>query len=198
MKPVVNKMIGRSVRTWKQNKKQNGSPPADPSKPAVLEQLLHDDITTPGFVRMPVCSADHARNSWSTTSSSAKDYPCNLDNGYNFCQVSSFTDETSGASPLVSDCEEMIQELADADPPRAWYHVGIGPHHKLLTHKSCKFGVTAKGVHGSVDFKVGGQDVIDLTRDSIKKFAKNGRVGSKGKVDCHGNAGTLPIDWGLF
>lgn len=89
--------------------------------------------------------------------------------------------------------------LEDRELPTRWPHVGpLEKQQAICVHKSCKFGVTGKGIHGNVDFKVGAQDVIDLVRDSISKFGGGGRVGSKGTMNCKGNIKGQTVDWGLY
>lgn len=160
---------------------------------------MEDDVTTPGFIRMPVCSADRARIAWGASSDAAKDYPCNANAGYDYCGDSTIENQTSDASPLVGDCKEMVRMLEDRELPTRWPHVGpLEKQQAICVHKSCKFGVTGKGIHGNVDFKVGAQDVIDLVRDSISKFGGGGRVGSKGTMNCKGNIKGQTVDWGLY
>jgi hypothetical protein len=50
--------------------------------------------------------------------------------------------------------------------------------------------------------KVGNQDIIDVINESIKRFEKNGRVGSKGIMGCQDGSGREKIggdilEWGV-
>ncbi|OAA81632.1 Glycoside hydrolase [Akanthomyces lecanii RCEF 1005] len=198
-KVSVEDLIIGSVRTYLDNGGENGGKAANPDNPDTLKSLMEDDVTTPGFIRMPVCSADRARIAWGGSSDTAKDYPCNANAGYDYCGDSTLENQTSDASPLVSGCKEMVRMLEDRELPTRWPHVGpLEKQSEICSHKSCKFGVTGKGIHGNVDFKVGAQDVIDLVKDSITKFGGDGRVGSKGTMNCKGNLKNQKVDWGLY
>ncbi|SPQ21569.1 e2cb8c7a-6b71-4cba-a482-675fd0a9b2df [Thermothielavioides terrestris] len=63
---TVQDLIAGSVRTYIQNGRQNGGPVADPTNSVTFSDLYNSDITTPGFIRLPVCSVDMARRAWST------------------------------------------------------------------------------------------------------------------------------------
>ncbi|KAK4155345.1 hypothetical protein C8A00DRAFT_31870 [Chaetomidium leptoderma] len=70
-------LIKGSVRTWIQNGKKNGGGFADLTNGDTINGLLNVDITTPGFVRLPVCSPERAYQSWVTTGKgSSANYPC--------------------------------------------------------------------------------------------------------------------------
>lgn len=188
----------RSVRTWLDNDKENGAGAAKPDNPDTLKSLMQDDVTTPGFIRMPVCSADRARIAWGASSDSAANYPCNANAGYDYCGDSTLENQTSDGSPDVEDCKELIRRLEDKRLPSRWPHISLERQQELVSYESCKFGVTGKGIHGNVDFKVGAQDIIDLVRDSINKFGGTGKVGSKGTMSCKGNIKGQKVNWGLY
>ncbi|KAK6222731.1 hypothetical protein LQW54_000912 [Pestalotiopsis sp. IQ-011] len=70
-------LITSSVRTWLQNGKTNGGGFADPTHGGTIDNLLNVDVTTPGYMRLPVCSPERAFRSWDTTSAgSSANYPC--------------------------------------------------------------------------------------------------------------------------
>ncbi|KAM3467141.1 hypothetical protein MY5147_008874 [Beauveria neobassiana] len=193
----------RAVRTYKKNGNTNGAPPADPRDSVTADDLLKQDITTPGFIRLPVCSPEIAFRAWDGPGGDSRlttpNYPCVALKLPDRCSDSTFVDQTSGASPLVSDCEMMIKNLQNGDG-HADHEVenAIGKQHQLDQYGSCKFGVQGKGKNGNVDFHVGGQDIVDLIRDSIDRFGGSGRVGAKGRMKCDGTVKKQDVEWGLY
>ncbi len=76
---MLNKKTDRSLLTYIQNGRKNGGPIADPGNAATFSQISAANFTTPGFMRLPVCSPDVAWRAWaSATSDLLKDpnYPC--------------------------------------------------------------------------------------------------------------------------
>lgn len=195
------RLISRSVKTYLKNGKENGAPPADPTDPSTFDSLVNDDITTPGYIRMPVCTETLARRSWAnadkTESSRDKpNFPCNVDNGKDYCGDSTFVDQTSGASPPIEDCLQIVKNIQGTS--RSW-NSQLLRQRELLHYGECQFGVTGKGLHGNVNFDVGAQDVIDIIRDSIRKFGnEEGKVGAKGVMQCQGNIKDQEVEWGLY
>ncbi|KAF3225838.1 hypothetical protein TWF106_001711 [Orbilia oligospora] len=190
-----------SVRTWLQKGKTNGGGGIDPIKDgSVRSELLKVDITIPGFIRLPVCSPDRAFQSWHTSSKGSSDnYPCDIPPGRDRCGASTFEDRTSGASPSVSDCLQIIRNI-EGDATSEWTHRITGQR-KILEYGSCAFGIERTGgTGGAVEFKVGGQDVIDVINDAVKRFGSSGRVGARGVMSCDGTtAGThVNVLWGLY
>jgi hypothetical protein len=51
-----------------------------------------------------------------------------------------------------------------------------------------------------VEFKVGGQDVIDVINDAIKQFGGDGKIGAKGVMSCDGTTAGTNVDvlWGIY
>lgn len=190
-----------SVRTWRQNGKKNGGAVTDPiSGQAARKDLADVDITTPGFIQLPVCSPDRAFQSWDTGSKGGSDnYPCDIPPGKDRCGDSTHVDQTSGASPKVSDCEQIIRNI-EGDASTEFTHRITG-HREILSYGSCAFGIERTGgTGGAVQFKVGGQDVIDAINKSVKKFGSSGKVGAKGVMPCDGTtAGTkVKVEWGIY
>ncbi|OQE95560.1 hypothetical protein PENNAL_c0002G07921 [Penicillium nalgiovense] len=75
----------RSVKTYKQNGNENGGGKADATDSGTFDALRKLDVTTPGFMRLPVCSETLARKSWeySDKTDATRDkegFPCNNDN----------------------------------------------------------------------------------------------------------------------
>ncbi|KAK3398714.1 hypothetical protein B0T20DRAFT_411850 [Sordaria brevicollis] len=195
-------LIKGSVRTWKKNGKKNlkydDETVRDPRESGNADDLLKVDITTPGYVRLPVCSPERAFQSWETSDKGSSDnYPCDIPPGTKHCGKTNYVDETSSASPSVSDCLQIIRNI-EGNAKTDWT-VGIGGHREIAKAGGCKFGVEAEGVKGSVTYKVGGQDVINIINEAAKSFGGNtGRMGGKGYMDCKGNAGDQPIKWGIY
>lgn len=147
-----------------------------------------------------MCSPEHAYKNWDTAGPGDNpdpSYPCNIAKGQDFCQISSFVDQTSDASPSVSDCQQIIKNIEnDAD---ASWDTGIATQRELVHYGSCAFGVESKsGADGNVMYQVGAQDIIDLINESISKFGGSGKVGAKGVMDCKGNVHDTTIEWGLY
>lgn len=184
-----------AVRTWKA-----GGAMADPIKNEITKwDLVDANITTPGFVNLPVCSPDRAYQSWETADDKGKDYPCGIPPGKDLCGMSTFEDQTSSASPTVSDCEQIVRNI-EGDPSTDFTRAITG-HHEILKFGSCAFGVERTGgTGGAVMFKGGGQDVIDIINDSIKKFGSSGKVGAKGVMPCDGTTAgtTVKVLWGIY
>ncbi|KAI0173811.1 hypothetical protein BJ166DRAFT_492378 [Pestalotiopsis sp. NC0098] len=53
-------LITGSVRTWLQNGKTNGGGFADPTDGGTIDNLLNVDVTTPSYMRLPVCRPERA------------------------------------------------------------------------------------------------------------------------------------------
>lgn len=197
---VTDLIIG-SVRTWLQNDKQNGGGDANPDDKGTLQALRDADITTPGFIKMPVCNQVLARRSWANAddTESARDkpfFPCNKDNGKDYCGASSFENQGSDASPLVEDCLTIIKNIEGTDGE--WNISPLKKQRELVHYGSCRFGVEGTNIKGNVSFNVGAQDIVDIIRDAIKMFGSTGRVGAKGKMQCSGNIKKQDVEWGLY
>ncbi|KAK3947971.1 hypothetical protein QBC32DRAFT_246732, partial [Pseudoneurospora amorphoporcata] len=189
---TMDDLIKGSVRTWKKNGQKNGGFTPDPRDGSTIDDLLKVDITTPGYVRLPVCSPERAFQSWDTSSKgSSPNYPCDIPPGKNNCGDSTFENQTSGGSPSVEDCLQIIKNI-EGDGSTEWT-VGIGAQKEIAKAGKCRFGVEAEGVEGSVTYKVGGQDMIDIINESIKQFGGGGKVSAKGYMNCNGNASQQPV-----
>lgn len=194
-------LVTGAVRTWIQNGKENkgGDAFADPDNQLTKDELIVADVTTPGFMRIPVCSVERAFQSWDTSSKgSSANYPCDIPPGRDYCEISSFIGETTDASPSVSDCLTIIKNIEGDGETQYTTQVVGHPHREIASHGSCAFGVEATKTDGNVNFLVGGQDVIDIINDAIDQFAWNGKIGAKGNVNCNGNVKSQPIKWGIY
>ncbi|TWU70441.1 hypothetical protein ED733_000323 [Metarhizium rileyi] len=196
-------LITGSVRTYKANGNQNTNISPDPSKMMGFINGGYQNVTAPGFIRIPVCSPAVARKAWvgnhDGPDTSAPGYPCVIPKNDDYCGASTFVDQTSGASPTVSDCRKLIEKIqARPDPTDHEVENAISSQHQIEEYGSCKFGVQGNGKHGNVDFHVGGQNIIDLITDSISRFGSSGRVGSKGSMSCKGTVRGQDVEWGLY
>ena len=163
-------------------------------------KIVARNVLPGGLNILPVCSAAEAFRSWEYEDYTHRDvplWPCTIPTGFNACQSSSFFDQTSDASPSVSDCKQIIENIK-GDPTSTWTSGMLG-HHAILKYGSCAFGAKSKkGLDGNLVFKVGSQDVIDIIDDSISKFGRDGKIGAKGLVDCSGNIHDTTIEWGTY
>ncbi|EHA19716.1 hypothetical protein ASPNIDRAFT_138741, partial [Aspergillus niger ATCC 1015] len=196
---TTNDLVKGSVRTWIANGRENGARIADPTNHGTMSDLIDVDVTTPGFMRIPVCSPARAFQSWDTADkNSSPNWPCDIPPGKDECGDSTFVDQTSDASPKVEDCRQIIKNI-EGDATTAWTTQVVGHNQReIASHASCHFGVEATKTNGNVNFKVGGQDVIDIINDAIAKFARDGLIGAKGNMDCNGNVKSEPVLWGIY
>ncbi|KAL4805376.1 chitinase [Aspergillus unguis] len=192
-------LITGSVRTWADNNYENGGGFADPTNQGTIDDLLDVDVTTPGFMRIPVCTAERAFLVWDTAKAgSTSDYPCNVPPGIDTCGESSFENETSDASPDVDDGLQIIKNIQD-DASTDWTVQVVGKNQREIAHAgNCAFGAEATSESGNVEFTVGGQDVIDIINTAVEKFGSGGKIGAKGNMGCNGNYKTQPVLWGIY
>ncbi|KAL4938844.1 hypothetical protein BDV06DRAFT_231514 [Aspergillus oleicola] len=193
-------LIAGSVNTWRDNNEENTYKYADPTDPDTVRNLMNVDVTTAGYMHIPVCSAARAYQSWDTTSAGSSEfYPCDIPPGKDYCGQATFEDQTSDASPDIEDCRTIITN-SQADGKTDFTHQVVGkPHREILYFESCHFGIEATSVNGNVEFYVGGQDVIDIINDAIAKFGNsNGKIGAKGLMNCNGNIKSQGVEWGIY
>lgn len=192
--------MARSVRTWINNGKQNGAPLLDPAAPETIDDLYNQDITTPGIIRMPVCSAVMAYRAWLNGSpdTGGDNYPCTIAPGPNLCGDSTFVDQTTAASPYVDDCLRLAGNIAGTDG--SWHPENfIGEQHQLLQEESCAFGIESLDVaNGNVDYDIGAGDIVDVITESVDRFGGSGKVGAKGKMTCQGTVHGQRVEWGIY
>ncbi|KAL3432059.1 putative necrosis-inducing factor-domain-containing protein [Aspergillus tetrazonus] len=192
-----------SVRTWIKHGRENPAKPGDgdPTNDDVITDLTNLNVTAPGYMRIPVCSAERAFQSWKTQSNpnATPHYSCDIPAGKGNCGESTFVDQTSDASPKIGDCRQIILNIQD-DGSTDWTTQVVGKNQReIASHASCHFGVEATKVDGNVNFVVGGQDVIDIINDVIAQFGnKDGLVGSKGEMSCNGNVHDQAVSWGIY
>ncbi|EFE34865.1 class V chitinase, putative, partial [Trichophyton benhamiae CBS 112371] len=198
---TLDDIVKGAVNTYKQNGGRNGGNVADPSDAGTRERLVSQDITTPGFIRVPVCRPDAAFKSWlglnNKPDTPLENYPCSPLLARDECEASTFEDQTNGGSPLVSDCKTIIKNIEGTDGQ--WTTQVVSKNQRqLVDFGTCKFGVEATKVNGNIAFYVGAQDIVDIITDAIKQFAKDGRVAAKGDMSCRGNAHGQNVKWGIY
>lgn len=198
----VSDLIIGSVRTYEANGNANGGAVTDPTNPDSLSDLINIDVTTPGFVRIPVCSGDIAYAAWregvSTNQTISPNYPCFVKPSPNKCGISTFVDETSSASPLISDCLGIVKNIQGTQGE--WeVENAVESQHQIVQFGGCKFGVQGRSKNGNIDFHVGAQDIVDVIKSAISQFGGSGTVvGAKGVMSCKGDVSTVPVEWGLY
>lgn len=195
---TIDDIVKGSVNTWLNNNKINGAPIANSLDPNTLDDLSSQNITTPGYIRLPVCSPQTAWASWSNPSqsnSSAPGYPCNALQGVTKCSGYTYVDQTSSASPLISDCQVLMSNIAGTNGE---WTTGIGSQRNIATFGTCNFGVNNDGTTGDVTYHTGSQDIVTIITEAISQFGSNGVVGAKGTMQCSGNVNTQNVDWGLY
>ena len=198
---TIENLVMGAVNTWKSNDGENGGTFLDPINSAQARSDLADvDITTPGFVLLPVCSGDRAFQSWDTTKEgSSTNYPCDIPPGQDSCGDSSYEDRTNDGSPTDSDCLQIIKNI-EGDGSTDFTH-DITGHREILHFGSCRFGIERTGgTGGAVMFTVGGQNVIDVIRYSIQNYGGRGRVAARGVMPCDGTTAgtTVQVEWGIY
>ncbi|KAL2198587.1 class V chitinase-like protein [Corynascus similis CBS 632.67] len=189
-----------SVRTWIRNGKRNtGGNMPDLTDPSVIGNLIDMDFTTPGFFNLPVCGPERAYQSWETSKSGySANYPCDVPKGISDCGDSTFEDQTSAVSPKVADCLQIIKNIQD-DGSTEWTTQVLGKNQReIASFGGCRFGIEAIEQTGNAEFKVGGQDVIDIINHAVKKYGGSGRVGAKGDMKCNGNIKLQAVKWGIY
>ncbi|KAJ5900892.1 putative necrosis-inducing factor-domain-containing protein [Penicillium subrubescens] len=117
-------------------------------------------------------------------------------NMVNDCGYYTFINQSSGGSPLISDCQQITRNIANGG---SWEVEDFGGQHQLIQYGTCAFGVTGdKSING---FYIGNPDIIDLINSSIGLFAWERLVGAKGVMGCQsltGLVGGVTVTWGLY
>ena len=113
----------------------------------------------------------------------------------NDCGDSSFINQSTGGSPLISDCQQITRNIAGSGT----WPVAAGAQRQLVQYGTCALGAQLSNT-ANIAY-VGNQDIIDLINTSIDKFSWNGKVGAKGTMDCQsasGLTGSARVDWGIY
>jgi hypothetical protein len=113
----------------------------------------------------------------------------------NDCTDYTYENDTSGGSPLVSDCQQLV---ANIFAPGYWRTDQPG-FRTIASYGTCNFGVQQ---HTSVItiFDVGNQDVSFIINNAINAYQSNGRVGASGYMQCSGDVTDVYNDvyWALY
>ncbi|RYP18525.1 hypothetical protein DL765_003900 [Monosporascus sp. GIB2] len=105
------------------------------------------------------------------------------------CGPATFTKETNGKAPLISDCKKLIEELEGAKNSvihgSGWKTVAENIDEFAIVRSvgTCSFGFRPTA-YDHFYTHVGYTDVIDVMTDSIAKFGENKRVGAIGQFNC--------------
>ncbi|KAH8881787.1 glycoside hydrolase [Thozetella sp. PMI_491] len=72
-------LVVGAVNSWIHNGKKNGWTQADVTNPDTISAVYDTGVRTPGFIPIPVCSADEAMGNWGNVKKSDRwdIYPCN-------------------------------------------------------------------------------------------------------------------------
>lgn len=201
-------IVAGAMRTYVQNGLKNGAAPGsvDLDNSDDADALYNMDVTTPGFIALPVCSPVVAWKSWDATTGnvgspgkgSTPNWPCDAVQGLSKCGEYEFDEgnQTNDDSPSVRDCEQIIRNI-QGDTTTDWTQEVVGKKWRDLTADGCKFSFRASKINGNSVFYVGGQNVIDLIEKSVKDYAKDGRVSASGHMTCGGSAVKQWTEWKL-
>ncbi|ERS96515.1 hypothetical protein HMPREF1624_06719 [Sporothrix schenckii ATCC 58251] len=195
---TVTDIVNGSVRTYIANGHKNGGYSADPTDTSTMNSLYDQDITTPGYISLPVCSGQTAFRTWQLHSDRSLDnWPCYLTPQRGSCESSSFIDQTSDASPSVDDCMHLVNNIIGTDGSW-WKDTAFLQQHQVAGYGSCNFGIQATDLHGNAQYQIQAQDIVDIVTESVKLFGGSGKVGAKGYMDCDGNVNSQDVLWGLY
>ncbi|KAK3991472.1 putative necrosis-inducing factor-domain-containing protein [Cladorrhinum sp. PSN332] len=99
------------------------------------------------------------------------------------------------ASPLVSDCRQIMANIADN--PTGYWTIDIDQQRTILRYGSCAFGITTDQMVVGISYL----DVTDIITDSINQYQfkredHQWRVGTGGSIVCENiDSGAT---WGLY
>jgi hypothetical protein len=110
----------------------------------------------------------------------------------NDCGNSSFENQSSGGSPLISDCQILAENIRGDGTWTTW---GSG-RRQLAQLGTCAFGVQVEGITLTTFYKVGNEDIRDLIFESINRFGWQGKVGAKGNMPCQ--PGDSHVEWAIY
>lgn len=102
---------------------------------------MSTDVTTPGYIRLPVCSGATAKAAWTTPSranSSDPNYPCVALQGVTDCQLDNIFGQTSDASPTVSDCQTIVNNIQGTS---GTWTTTLDRTRQLVSAGTCAFSV---------------------------------------------------------
>ncbi|KAK4443396.1 putative necrosis-inducing factor-domain-containing protein [Podospora aff. communis PSN243] len=110
----------------------------------------------------------------------------------NECYPSSFASDWHANAPLISDCEHLMNNI----PSKSHFIWTWNPWQTLEQHGTCAFkAIGGEGGGG----RVGDEDIRDLIRDSIRDsirdWGRDGRVATRGVMECC--CSFQEIHWGV-
>ncbi|KAK4213199.1 putative necrosis-inducing factor-domain-containing protein [Rhypophila decipiens] len=107
---------------------------------------------------------------------------------------SNFWDETSPASPLITDCQKLAEDIeGDGE-----WSVGQSGHMELKRHGTCAFGVSNTGsIFGFFEpyVAIGNGDIISVINKAIELYGADGVIGSWGIMFCQRKSLGLDGSW---
>ncbi|KAK3181826.1 hypothetical protein K4F52_006893 [Lecanicillium sp. MT-2017a] len=114
----------------------------------------------------------------------------------NDCRDSSFENNSSGGSPLISDCQQIVRNIQGDG---SWtIPCALRGEHTYATYGTCAMGAHCT-VEGANIAHIGNEDTIDLINDAINRFSFDGKVGASGRMLCEDNLGVeVTVQWGLY
>ncbi|PPR07959.1 hypothetical protein CVT24_002541 [Panaeolus cyanescens] len=116
----------------------------------------------------------------------------------NNCGSSTFINQSSTASPLVKDCQQIVRNISGSGT----WTTPLWRQRKLVSYGTCAFGVEGVMPLGITGFKVGNSDIVDLINDSIKLFQWKGKVGAKGEMRCQPEPAIgmphIKVEWTIY
>ncbi|ETS75025.1 hypothetical protein PFICI_13509 [Pestalotiopsis fici W106-1] len=200
-------IVAGAMRTYVKNGLKNGAHPGsvDLNNNDNTDALYEMDITTPGFISLPICSPVVAWKSWDATTGnvgapkkgSTPNWPCDAVKGLSNCGDYEYDNgSTKDDSPSVADCEQIIRNI-QGDTTTEWTQAVVGKPWRDITAKGCKFSFRASKIDGNSEFYVGGQNVIDLIEKSVKDYAKDGKVSASGHMKCGATVKKQVTEWKL-
>jgi len=106
-----------------------------------------------------------------------------------YCINYTYQDNTSSASPLVSDCQQLV---ANIFPPGGWRTDQPG-FRTISSYGTCSFGVKQDDSE-IVIFNVGNQDVSTVIDYAISAYQWFGLIGASGFMECDDDSGNPDVN----
>ncbi|KAK3990823.1 putative necrosis-inducing factor-domain-containing protein [Cladorrhinum sp. PSN332] len=173
-------------------------------------QVDNSFTSVPAFTVMPQPPTDfHSLKFHDTTNHTAVFPPPNnvharrdaASHKNQYCWTSyNITDETSDASPLVSDCQNLMSNIAGGGD---WSFISA-TQRTLAKKDSCAFGVETENIYAGVWVRIGNEDIVQAMQGLIQAGLKKGaeeKVGGKGWTVCPEKTNTLGpvgVRWGVY
>jgi hypothetical protein len=160
--------------------------------------LTAKKILAAGVMSIPVCPINMAWAAFNTQGASSQPgYPCitvlEAD-----CDLITYAGDSSCASPLVHDCQVMINNFMDSGS----HAVDVGGPHQIANFGSCAFSVHGPA-SGASQYYVGLQDIIDIVQASIGNGSLYNPdlpsvIGAGGTMSCRASpSGREDVVWAI-